>query len=361
MNILYILTAILLLGILVTVHEFGHFIAARSCGIAVSEFAIGFGPKLFSRVSKEGGTRFSLRLIPMGGFCAFIGEDDVEGKEQNDPRAFPRQAVWKRMITVLMGPGMNFLLALVVCVGFLWIGGLPLVDTVITEVTAGSPAEAAGLQSGDVPLRVNGVDIGSGSTEAFTAAISAWDGGEPLAITVLRNGEEQTLSVTPFFDTELNRYRLGCLVQGAYRTDEGGAMVLRPCSFPEALSGSWNTCVNAGGTILQALRALVTTGEGFEDTSGPIGIISIVSQEVRTGGLDAFINLLAVISINLGIMNLLPIPGLDGSRFLFLVLEAIRRKPIPQKKEAAVNLVGMGLLFAFILFISARDVLRLFQ
>ena len=360
MNILYILTAILLLGILVTVHEFGHFIAARSCGIAVSEFAIGFGPKLFSRVSKKSGTRFSLRLIPMGGFCAFIGEDDVEGNEQNDPRAFPRQAVWKRMITVLMGPGMNFLLAFVVCVGFLWVGGLPQVDLVITEVTAGAPAEAAGLMAGDVPLQVNGADV-NGSADAFTTAISSWDGGDPLTVTVLRNGEEQTLAVTPFFDAELNRYRLGCLVTGAYRTDGSGAMVLRPCSFPEAVSGSWNTCVNAGGAILQALRALVTTGEGFEDTSGPIGIISIVSQEVRTGGLEAFINLLAVISINLGIMNLLPIPGLDGSRFLFLLLEAIRRKPIEPKREAMVNLAGMALLFALMIFLTFRDVMNLFK
>ena len=132
-------------------------------------------------------------------------------------------------------------------------------------------------------------------------------------------------------------------------------------TFGDSVVSSWNNCVYAGGVIFNALKNLVTTGEGFNQTSGPVGVISEVSKEVRQGGFERFINLLVVLSINLGMMNLLPIPGLDGSRFLFMVLEAIRRKPVPPKKEAMVHLAGYVLLFGLMIFFTFKDVIRLFQ
>ena len=360
---LYILLAILLLGILVTVHEFGHFATARLCGIEVQEYAIGFGPKLLSRVGKRG-TRYSLRLIPMGGFCAFYGEDSTDEKELEDPRAFGKQPVWKRMLTVLMGPGMNFLLAFLVLFLVFAIRGVTAIQPVILAVEEGSPAWSAGLQENDCIVQIDGVSMIADNMDAFSEKIAAWkEGDAPLQITVLRGTEETTLELTPFYDTAMDRYRLGVTVSGtlARQVLPDGSLetIAMRISLPKAIALSWDECVYAGGAILSALKTMITTGEGLDQASGPVGVVSLVSQQVQTGGLPAFLNLLIVISINLGIMNLLPSPGLDGSRFLVLLLEAVRRKPIPPQREAVVNIAGMVLLFGFMFFLTYRDILAL--
>ena len=165
-----VLLGILLLGILVAVHEFGHFMAARLTGIEVMEFAIGMGPKIFGWTGKKSGTKFSLRCIPLGGFCAFYGEDDVEGKAKDDPRAYNKQNVWKRILTVAMGPLMNFVLAYVVTVLFFWIGGISEitgVDPYIHQVAAAGPAYSAGLQDGDIIESVNGANVLDGTTDTL--------------------------------------------------------------------------------------------------------------------------------------------------------------------------------------------------
>ena len=351
MSILYILIAILLLGILVVAHEFGHFIAARLTGIEVTEFAVGFGPKLLSRKSGKTGTTFSLRAIPLGGFCAFYGEDDASGQTKDDPRAYNKQSVWKRMFTVLMGPMMNFILAFVVAVVYVFCVGVADVEPYLGSVEANSPAAQAGLQPLDVICEVNGVNVLDGTLNKLLEAI---DGPDELMLTVRRDGETLTIPCTPFWDAEGGQYRIGIGIQSR------SLGTTHPVSLLTAIRQSWDTCVYAGGIILKAIGGLITRGEGFEQTSGPVGVVSIVSQEVRAYGLDAFFNLLVVISINLGIMNLLPIPGLDGSRFLFMVAEAIRRKPVPQEKEAMVHLVGMLFLFSLMIFFTFRDVMKLF-
>lgn len=356
---MYVLIALLLLGILITVHEAGHFMAARLTGIDVSEFAIGMGPKLLSWKSKKYDTQFSLRLIPVGGFCAFYGEDDVEGKHTADSRAYNNQAVWKRILTVAMGPLMNFVLAFVVTLLFYWIGGLNVatgVDPFIQQVNAAGPAYDAGLQDGDVIESINGVNMLDGTMETLMNTIGAYrEGDEPLQAVIHRGDTTFETELTPIWNDTEGRALIGVTLNGLYRYET------RPCSFLEAAAESWDTCVYAGGVIITALKDLVTTGEGLDQTSGPVGVVSMVSQQVAVGGFETFLNYLVVISINLGIMNLLPIPGLDGSRLIFLIIEAIRRKPVAPQKEAMVHLIGMLFLFAVMIFFTFKDIMRLFQ
>lgn len=355
---MYIIIALLLLGILVTVHEAGHFFAARITGIPVSEFAIGMGPKLLGWHSKKHDTKFSLRLIPVGGYCAFVGEDDADGSHVNQESAFNNQPVWKRLLTVFSGPLMNFVLAFVVLVLFFWIGGISEVTGIdhFIEVSAAGPAYSAGLQDGDVIASVNGVNTLDGTTDTLVNAIGIYQAGdEPLHLTVLRGEETFETDLTPFWDEEEGRYRIGITIRGYYRT------ATRACGLGEAIASSWDTCVYASGAIVNSLKGLITTGEGLDQISGPVGIVSMVSDQVEAGGLTAFINYLVLISINLGIMNLLPVPGLDGSRLVFLIIEAIRRKPIPPQKEAMVHFIGMGALMLLMVVLVVSDVTRLLQ
>ncbi len=354
--------AVLLLAILIVAHEFGHFMAARRMKIDVREFSVGFGPKIFGWNSKKYDTVFSLRCIPLGGYCAFYGEDDASGVTKDDPRAFPNHSIWKRMFVILMGPVMNFVLAFVVAVGFYWCAGnvVPTepeeYDPFIAEVMAGSPADRAGMKGGDIVTEINGADMLDGTMETLLNTISGWqEGNEPLRMTVLRGQETVELSVTPQWSEDAGKMQIGVYISGYRRTE------VRPVGFLDGFKCAWDLCVTEGGAILRALKNLVTTGEGLDQTAGPVGIVSMVSDQVRQYGITAFIELLIMISINLGLMNLLPIPGLDGSRLVFGLIELIRGKRVPPEKEAIVHLVGMVFLFGLMIFFTFRDVIRLFQ
>ncbi len=355
---MYIILAILLLAILITVHEFGHFLAARAMKIEVREFAIGMGPKLVGWKSRKYETTFAIRAIPIGGYCAFYGEDDPTGKSRDDPRAFPKQNVWKRLFVILMGPMMNFVLAFVVATVFYWVSGISVatgVDPYIADVMAAGPANFAGMEPGDRVKEINGRNMLDGTMETLLDTIQNWkEGDEPLKMTVERGDETLHMEMTPIWDETEQKMRIGVTIGGRYRTE------MQPVGFFEGFRYSWELCVNASGAILGALKDLVTTGEGFDQTSGPVGIVSIVSSEVKEGGFSAFTQLLVLISINLGLMNLLPIPGLDGSRLVFGIIEAVRGKPVPPQREAIVHLVGMGLLLTLMIFFTFRDVMRLF-
>ena len=221
MSILYILSALLLLAILIVVHEQGHFWAARWMKIDVREFAVGFGPKLLGWKSRKYETTFAVRAIPLGGYCSFYGEDDVEGAEKEDPRAFPKQNVWKRLFVILMGPMMNFVLAFVLATGFYWAGGIPTatgVDPFIQSVNGAGPAYDAGLKDGDVILEINGKNMLDGTMETLLNAISDYREGEPaMQITVARGGETLHLEMTPAWNPEENRMMVGVTISGRYR------------------------------------------------------------------------------------------------------------------------------------------------
>ena len=347
---MYVLIGILLLGILIAVHEFGHFIAARICGIEVMEFAIGMGPKLIGWTGKSG-TKFSLRAIPLGGFCAFYGEDDVEGKSKDDPRAYNKQNVWKRIFTVAMGPVMNFVLAFAVALGFYCTSGMLEVLPVIEAVDPASPAAKAGIQPGAQIIAVDGVDYTDAPVAAIQEALRTE--GTPVSVTIRYAGEgvDITIPLTPEWNEEYQRHMIG--IEFATRT--------AALPFGTALDAAWDACVQAGSAVFVALKGIFTDPEIRDQVSGPVGAVAVVSQAVQQDGMLAFLNMLMAISINLGIMNLLPIPGLDGSRIIFHLIEAVRGKPIKPEREAMVHLIGMVFLFGLMIFFTFKDVIRLFS
>ena len=347
---MYVLIGILLLGILIAVHEFGHFIAARICGIEVMEFAIGMGPKLIGWTGKSG-TKFSLRAIPLGGFCAFYGEDDVEGKSKDDPRAYNKQNVWKRIFTVAMGPVMNFVLAFAVALGFYCTSGMLEVLPVIESVDAGRPAAVAGMLPGDRIIGVDGVDFSDAPVTDIQAALAT--NGAPVSVTIRREGDAASITIplTPEWNEEYQRHMIG--ITFASRTTA--------LPFGTALDAAWDACVQAGSAVFVALKGIFTDPEIRDQVSGPVGAVAVVSQAVQQDGMLAFLNMLMAISINLGIMNLLPIPGLDGSRIIFHLIEAVRGKPIKPEREAMVHLIGMVFLFGLMIFFTFKDVIRLFS
>lgn len=348
-TVLYVVLAILLLGILVTGHELGHFTAARACGIEVKEFAVGMGPKLLSRKGKK--SVFSLRALPFGGFCAFYGEDDPTDAAADDPRALNRQPAWKRLIVILAGPLMNFVLAyLVAVIAMSCFSGKPVSYRVLSMEETGA-AIVCGVREGDTLSAVDGVSVMDGTGEALTRELSFRRENDTFLLEVIRDGEKVTLPITAAWNEDEGRYYIGILMTAN----------VEPLSFGESLSYAADYCVELGGAIFDALKQLVTGAIGIDQMSGPVGVVQAVAQETASGGISAYLSLMVFISVNLGIMNLLPIPGLDGSRALFLILEIIRRKPVPPKKEAIVHLAGLAALMLFAVYITFQDVLKLFK
>ncbi len=347
-RILYILIAIVMLGFIVTMHEFGHYLVGRLCGIGIVEFSVGFGPKLFGFRRK--GIDYSLRLIPLGGYCSFVGED----AENPAPNAMNNQPVWKRFLTVFAGPAMNFVLAFAFCAillaNFIVAEYLPRIDYVYPD----TPAAACGIEPGDVVTAVNGMAVsfdGEGMEAAREAILAAGHDG-PIELSIERGGEAMTLDVTPAAVTDpasgSTSYQIGIAF---------GGRTYRPM---EALGGSCGYMVEFTGEMLKALRDLVFHGSGVDEMMGPVGIISFVSDQVASDRLYAVVNLIFFLSLNVGIMNLLPLPALDGGRLVFLIVEGIRRKPVPPEKEGMIHAIGLGLLMMLIVFITYKDVLRLF-
>ena len=337
---MYVILALLLLGVLIMAHEAGHYLAARACGIEVQEFAMGMGPLLCKWKNKLG-TQFSLRALPIGGFCQFYGEDE----DVNDPRAFNNQAVWKRLLTVVSGPMMNFAVAFVVIVLYLSLLGIPTTVPRVDEVEA--HAANAGLRAGDTLLYVN--DVLADSADAVLAEIMG-SGGETVTLRVERGGEEIEIPITPFYDEEVSRYRVGFTF-----AQERVRVSLRQ-SIPFSVSYNAESVRLIGVT----LKNLLFKGEGVQDVTGPVGTVYVIQEVTAQGGVDIYLELLALISVNLGVMNLLPIPGLDGSRLLFLLVEGIRRKPIKRELEGAIHGAGFVLLMGLMVALTYKDIMQIF-
>ena len=343
MNILYVLLAILMLSVVITIHELGHFLVGRACGIGVVEFSVGMGPLLLSR--KKNGTQYSLRALPIGGYCKFVGEDE----DDNAPNAMNAAPVWKRFLTVLAGPVMNFVLAYVIVVALFCfypqtIGAQPVIDEVIESM----PAGASGLQVGDVITAVNGeaVSMDQSGVDALREVVR--QGGE-VRLSVDRGGQALTFELTPTQaddGTGSTVYQIGVTFAPIKARDN---------LFEALRDGAVHLC-SFSTLMLDTLRNLIFRFRGAEDLAGPIGTVAVVSQQLSTDWTLIF-DFAFIISLNLGIINLIPFPGLDGSRLLFLIAEAIRRKPVPPEKEGLVHALGLVVLLILAGVLAVHDIM----
>ena len=275
---MYVVLALVLLGVLIIAHEFGHFLAARLCGIEVVEFSMGMGPLLLKKRSRRG-TQFSVRLLPIGGFCQFYGEDE----ERDDPRAFNRQKLWKRALTVASGPLMNFLIAIVVIALYMSLLGLESIVPRVAEIE--EPAMSAGLEVGDEIISVNGQQVSD--TGMIAQAISQ-SAGKTVELVVLREGEFVELSIEPFLDEELGRYRVGM----TFAVER--VRVPLPKSVPFACAYG----AESVRAILDALVGILSSGQGADQVTGPVGTVAGISDMTQEGGIDVYLQLLAMVSVN---------------------------------------------------------------
>ena len=344
MIILYLLLTLLLLGVLVFLHEGGHFLLARLNGITVNEFAIGMGPKIFSRVSKKSGIRYSIRAFPIGGFVSMAGEDEAS----DDVNAFCNKNVWRRISTVLAGPVTNIL------VGF--IGMLVLVlltvpaSNIVAVFSENATSSECGLQVEDKIIAVNGVKTHTGNEVAYEIT---YQGDEPLDITVIRNGETIVLEDVSFPKVEESGVVLGTLDFQFWGVGEGDK------NFGLIISHTFWRTYSTAKMVWDSLADLVTGRFGLVAVSGPIGMTELVGS-ARASGWESRLYLWVIISVNLGVMNLLPLPALDGGRLIFLLWEAVTRKPVNKNVEAYINAAGLLILMAFMLIITFKDIFKLF-
>ena len=335
MNIVYTL---IILCVLVLVHEFGHFAVAKLNGIYVEEFSIGMGPKLISW--GKGETLYSVRAFPIGGFVKMVGEDEASDNE----RAFCNKSVLSRMAVTFAGPAMNFIFAIIFfMVAFMYFGS-PASNGLIDTVYPDFPAAAAGLQPGDVLVQLDDKRIDS--WDDISAFMQNTQVGQQVAVGYERGGERLSAQVTLVANEE-GQPVLG-ITQGVARAD-----------FFASVKRGFATTVEFTVLMLTALWQMIT-GQMAVEVAGPVGMVSMVGEYADVGLMYLFL-FAGVLSVNLGVMNLLPIPALDGSRLVFLLVEGIRRKPIDRDKEAMVNFVGFVLLMTLMLVVTYCDIERLIK
>ena len=341
---------IIVFGVIVIAHELGHFLLAKANGITVVEFSIGMGPKLLH--FDRGGTEYSLRLLPIGGACMFEGENGLEEEGGAlSEGAFPKAKVWARISTVFAGPFFNFLLAYAFAVLVVAYAGSD--RPVIQDVIDGYPAQEAGMQSGDVVIRMNGERIYLGREISLYTLVSP---GETVTVEYLRDGQKRTAVLTPRYDEAEGRYLLGFQGYAEYVD----------CRNAGAFKYAYYEVRYGLKMTVKSLGMLLTGKAGVDDMAGPVGmaqIIGEVQQEAVPYGplvvAVSMVNLAMLLSVNLGVINLLPLPALDGGRLVFLLVEAVRGKPVPPEKEGMVHFAGFVLLMVLMVVVMFNDISRL--
>ncbi|MDR2771406.1 MAG: RIP metalloprotease RseP [Clostridiales Family XIII bacterium] len=332
MTIVY---AIIIFCLLIFAHELGHLTAAKAVGVRVNEFSLGMGPRLFG--FKKGETSYTLRAFPIGGFCAMEGEDE----NSDDPRAFNKKPLPAKALVLLAGSLMNVLLAVLILSFVIFANGTP--TAVVSEVGAGSPAEAAGVAPGDRIVSVGGVPVSEWND--IPAAVTAAK-GDHIAFTVLRDGVEIQLE-SGFYTGEDGLRKVGITPAMERRARDLLPSLLLGCRATWAM----------GVAMVQAIAQLFTGDVPVKELTGPVGIVYMVGDVAKNGMLQ-LAQLTALISLNLGIVNLLPIPALDGCRFVFLFVRKITGKAVTDEMEGKVHFVGLMLLFALMIFVTFQDVAR---
>lgn len=335
---LQVLYTVLVLSALIFVHELGHFIAAKACGVRVTEFALGMGPAILKKQGKE--TLYALRLFPIGGYCSMTGEDE---EVENDDRAMRNKPLWQRMIIVVSGSLMNLILG-VILVSII-VCAKPIPSTVVAQFDENATSPACGLQINDEIVAINGNRI-SGYTEMSTVLSSCYN-QDTVSLTVVRNGQEIILQNVTFpmeaMDEELKYPMVDFLV---YRAKKTPLVILKNIG-----SQTWAYLTS----MVNSLIDMITGQISLKYVSGPIGISSVISQAASYGW-ASFLSVAALISLNLSIVNMLPLPALDGGRFFCQIIELVIRRPVPAKVEAIIHAVGLILLLGLAAVIAFKDI-----
>ena len=330
------LVAILLFLVLIIIHEFGHFIAAKLLGVRVNEFAVGFGPKLFSK--QIGETNYAFNLIPLGGYCAMEGED--EGSE--DERAFCNKKAWRRFLIVVMGAVFNLLLGLII-VAIILAPSKQFLSTVVGGFEKNAISNLAGLEVGDEIIEVDGRKIYT--TYDLSYSFTNIEDGK-IDITVLRDGKEKLLKDVTFKTQSVDDM--------SYLTVDFGVEPIEK-TFVSYIKQTVKTAISYCAVIWRSLVDLISGKYGISAVSGPVGVTVAIANAAKVDLMN-LLPIMALITINLGLFNLLPIPALDGGRLLFILFEMITRKPVPQKYESIVHAVGFVLLIGFMIIVAAKDI-----
>ena len=381
MTLLYVLLALLVFGILVLVHELGHFLVAKAFGVGVREFSIGMGPPIFSWKGKrrwndkktdaepdadvpetdavpEGNpeneeaeecvTVYSLRSIPIGGYVSMIGEDE----ESDSDASFEKKNVWKRIAIVLAGPVMNLLLGfilmlvLVLCTTHPDTGKTVLLSNQIGGFQEGSVSHEY-LQIGDEVIRVNGVPVHTGNGLIYEIMNQGY---EPLDLVVIRDGQRVQLDDVVF---------PGMTEQGIQFGNADFKVYAERVTFGSVIKHTVYRSFSTVKMIFDQLIDLLTGRFGLKAVSGPVGVTEAMGNAAKDG-FSTFLNLIVIITVNLGVFNLLPIPALDGGRLLFLLAEAIARRPLNKKIEGYINAGGLAVLFFIMIVVTCKDIVGLF-
>jgi len=352
---LNIIITLLVFNVLVIVHEWGHYIVAVKNGILVEEFSIGMGPLIYSK--DKGETKFSVRALPIGGFCRMLGEEAGE----NDSRAFCNKSTWARMAVVVMGPVMNFLLCFVLVLG-LTATSSAVVFPEVSKVIDGTHAAEQRLQAGDRITKINGESIFT--YDDIYLVMNGCDGKDLDIELVNSEGVKVNTTITP--TAADGRWIIGfnpVIKTGLFEDKVEGYEAI---TLGETIEQSLFTMIYYVKSVVVGFVRLFTFNITPEEVAGPIGIVEIVGDTVESGMeygiivvIKSVLNIIALLSINLGVINLFPIPAMDGGRLVFLIIETIRGKAIDGEKEGFIHFIGFILLMAFMLFIAYNDISKL--
>ena len=349
----YVIVAILIFGVLIATHELGHFVSAKLLGVKVNEFSIGMGPAIITR--EKGDTLYSLRALPVGGYCAMEGEDN----DSADPRAFGRAAMWKKLIILCAGAAMNFVTGVILCLILV----MPYVNLIRPEIVSfaeGFPLEGeTGLMAGDRILSIDGerIYLYDNVTLFFSRS-----NGKTMDLVVERNGENVRLDDFPLYPREY-------MVDGKPQLRYGINFLVEPATFGGKLREGWFMAVDFVRLVRLSIGDLISGTAGLRDLSGPVGIVDVMSDvgSAAATTFAAFYNLTylaALIAVNLAVMNLLPLPALDGGRIFFLLLNGLLyglfRKKIDPKYEGYVHMAGLAALMTLMLMVTLSDVGKIF-
>lgn len=350
-----VVIAILVFCFIILLHEFGHFIAAKACGIYVKEFALGMGPVILRKKGKE--TEYVIRAFPIGGSCSFEGEDggysEEDTVEEVNPRAFNRKPVWQRMIVILAGPLMNLILGFIVVLISLCTSEAMASTTI--AVFQEQSVSSQYLMENDEILSIDGLPIFSLSDVSYKLQSSDRKndkGNLVYDFVVRRNGEKVELKDVEFMTMEREDGSTGVYFDfKVYRLEK---------NFGNVIKQSWRESCSTARLIIMTLVDMVRGKYGLNDLSGPIGVGAVITDAVSNYTFSDFMNIVSLITINVGVFNLLPIPALDGARFVFLIVELIRRKPVKPEVEGMVHFVGFAAMMLLMLVVTFNDITKLF-